>query len=75
MINAFSDIHMRCAFQFDQILVHPDITRGASNSSPVIRPQLTAPRWAKPCPTRSDGSPGRGVQKPPGPLKWNITID
>ena len=39
---------MLCAFRYNQTLVHPITTRGASNISPVSHPQLAMPPWAGP---------------------------
>ena len=39
---------MLCAFKYNQTLVYPITTRGASNISPVSHPQLAMPAWAGP---------------------------
>ena len=48
IINILAYIPMLCAFKYNQTLVHPITTRGASNISPVSHPQLTMPPWAGP---------------------------
>ena len=48
IINILAYIPMLCAFKYNQTLVHPITTRGASNISPVSHPQLAMPLWAGP---------------------------
>ena len=48
IINILAYIPMLCAFKYNQTLVHPITTRGASNISPVSHPQLAMPPWAGP---------------------------
>ena len=43
IINILAYIPMLCAFKYNQTLVHPITTRGASNISPVSHPQLAMP--------------------------------
>ena len=48
IINILAYIPMLCAFKYNQTLVHPITTRGASNISPVSHPLLAMPPWAGP---------------------------
>ena len=48
IINILAYIPMLCVFKYNQTLVHPITTRGASNISPVSHPQLAMPPWAGP---------------------------